>query len=201
MRACSAAIVFLLLSYISCFAQKLRPCDIDRAIEMCTALPLDPIEGVWAYPEDCVTVLILKKDSQSLSTLPEYEISVIESDDTLLSPGEIIGRIIASAEASKYEISLFTEKHKDLLQKSNSCMATLSKDADALILKDNNKKKFNFRLNFNPSRLLPNFWRIVRISASLGNNSNSSQQHPVGMVKIYPSYDGNGSSRRQPRYL
>lgn len=201
MRASYFVILLMLLAYSCCFARQLLPCDIDRAIEICSALPLDPIEGVWVYPDDNVTVLILKKDSPSLSSLTEYEISVLESDDTRLSPGDVIGSINATAEASKYEISLFTEKHKDLLQKSNSCMATLSKDADALILKDNNKKKFNFRLNLNPSRLLPNFWRIVRISTSLGNNSNHSSQPPTGMVKIFPSYDGNGSSRRQPRYL
>lgn len=204
MRILSIALTIasLLLCPGASFAQQNRPvCDIDRAIEICSALPLDRLEGVWAYPEDGVTVLILKTESHSSSSLPEYTISVLESDDCRLVPANVIGNIKATPEADKYEISLFTEKDKSIFQKSHSCIATLSKDADALILKGNKQKKFNFRLNLNPSRLLPNFWRIVRVSASTGNQSSSSASPPVGMVKIYPSYDGNGSSRRQPRYL
>lgn len=194
-------ITSLLLSVLGCHAQQPRAHDIDRACEICSSLPLDRIEGVWIYPEDHVTVLILKTAPSSNSSLPEYEISVVESDDCRLRPGENIGFIKASAASGKYEISLFTEKNKNVLQKTNSCIATLSKDADALILNGSHNRKFNFRINLNPSRLLPNFWRFVRISANSGIKSEASQQAPVGMVKIYPSYDGNGSSRRKPRYL
>lgn len=201
MRISPAIILFLLASGNACLAQQPTACDIDRAIEICSALPLDLLEGIWAYPDDNVTVMILKSQPSSSLNLPSYEISVVESDDTRLSPSDVIGSIKATPEASKYEITLFTEKNKDVLQKSNSCMASLSKDSDALILKGNKQKKLNLRLNINPTRLLPNFWRIVRISASAGNNSDASRQPSVGMVKIYPSYDGNGSSRRQPRYL
>lgn len=176
-------------------------CDIDRAMEICSALPLDNLEGVWLYPEDKVTVMILRKDSPSASSLPVYDISVVESDDTNLLPGESIGVIEATAESAKYKITLFTERTLNILKKSNTCLANLSKDADALILKGNKSKKFNIRLNINPNQLLPNFWRIVRVSGSTSNNTSSGQEAPVGMVKIYPSYDGNGSSRRQPRYL
>lgn len=202
MRIISILIAAFLISANSSLAQQSRPCDIDRAIEVCSALPLDRLEGVWAYPEDGVTVLILKTNSHSYSSLQEYEISVLESDDCRLLPGDVLGSIASTPEADKYAISLFTEKDKSLLQKSNSCAALLSKDADALIIKEDNKKKFNFRINLNPSRLLPNFWRIVRVSTSVGNNTNSSStQTSIGMVKLYPSYDGNGSSRRRPRYL
>lgn len=193
-------VIIFLIATFPAIGQGIVAHDIDRAIEICSTLPLDPIEGVWIYPEDKVTVLIIKDNHNSVSTLPHYSITVVESDDCRLVSGDKIGSLTATAESSKYEITLFTEKNKDLLQKSNSCVASLSKDADALILKGNKSKKFNLKLNLNLSRLLPNFWRFVRLSSSSGNNT-STGTPPVGMVKIYPSYDGNGSSRRQPRYL
>lgn len=193
-------VIILLAFSIPVFGQGLRRAyDTERAIEICSSLPLDNLEGVWLYPEDKVTVIILRKEDVS-SSLPVYDISVVESDDTNLLPGEIIGNIESTAETSKYKITLFTERSGNILKNPKTCLASLSKDTDALILKGNNGKKFNLRINLNPTRLLPTFWRFVRISANSGNKS-SANEAPVGMVKIYPSYDGNGSSRRQPRYL
>ncbi|MBD5357631.1 MAG: hypothetical protein HDR88_11610 [Bacteroides sp.] len=193
-------VIIFIIATFPVIAQGMSAYDIDQAIEICSTLPLDPLEGIWIYPEDNVTVLILKNNPTSISTLPNYSITVIESDDCRMMPGDKIGTITATAESLKYEINLFTERNKGILQKPNSCVASLSKDADSLILKGNKSKKLNLRLNLNISRLLPNFWRFVRISSSTGNNT-STATPPVGMVKIYPSYDGNGSSRRQPRYL
>lgn len=193
-------VIILLAFSIPVFGQGLRLAyDIDQAVELCSSLPLDNLEGVWIYPEDKVTVIILRKENAS-SSLPVYDISVVESDDTNLLPGVIIGNIESTAESSKYKITLYTERTGNILRNTRSCLASLSKDTDALVLKGNNGKKFNLRININPSRLLPSFWRFVRISANSGNKT-SSNEAPVGMVKIYPSYDGNGSSRRQPRYL
>lgn len=191
---------FLLPGSISAHAQqKATACDIDHAMEICSSHPLDAVEGIWLYPEDNVIVMVLRKNNSNVSSLMTYDISVIESDDCRMKPGEIIGNISATPEAKKYQMTLFTERNNDILQKSNSCLASLSKDEDALILKGNKSKKLNLRFNLNLTKLLPNFWKIVRISAS--SNKSESVNPPVGMVKIYPSYDGNGSSRRQPRYL
>ncbi len=192
-------VIMLFISALPGIAQEVRAYDIDRAMEICSSLPLDNLEGVWLYPEDKVTVLILRKENVTAS-LPTYEISVVESDDTSLLPGEVIGSIESTAESAKYMITLFTERYGNILQKSNSCTASLSNNTDALILKGNKNKKLKLRLNLNVTRLLPNFWRFVRISTNTGSSSTSNEA-PVGMIKIYPSYDGNGSSRRQPRYL
>lgn len=195
-------IIYLILILVTTFpaiSQGTMAYDFDQAIEICRTRPLDQLEGIWIYPEDKVSVLILRTEDPTSSAFTTYEISVIESDDCRLLPGDIIGTIETTAESNKYQITLFTEKNRNLLQKSHSCSASLSKDADALILKGNRTKKFNLRLNVNLSKLLPNFWRFVRISASGDNKSDATP--PVGMMKLYPSYDGNGSSRRQPRYL
>ncbi|MDE6772767.1 MAG: hypothetical protein K2J49_09210, partial [Muribaculaceae bacterium] len=84
-----------------------------------------------------------------------------------------------------------------ILSNPRSCIATLSKDGETIIL-DKEEKSLKLRFSLNPSILLPKMWRIVRIGTS---TSKPKANPPAGMVRIYPSYDGNGSSRRSPRYL
>ncbi|MCH5241868.1 MAG: hypothetical protein J1F67_05545 [Muribaculaceae bacterium] len=173
--------------------------DLEMAKEICAGLPLENVEGIWLYPDDNVTVMILNDNEYSGSQLPSYSISVVETSDARLHPGEIIGKLNATVDSYAYKIELSTEKKNDLLLKPKSCIATLSKDGDTFIIKKQ-KAPFKGRLNFNLNRLLPGFWKIVSIGVSQNNYSNSIQ-HSVGMVKIFPSYDGNGSSRRKIRYL
>lgn len=173
--------------------------DLEKAYEICDEMPLENVEGVWIYPEDQVTVLILAdEDNKGANLFPSYTISVVNTSDARLNPGEVIGKLSATAEEKIYKIDLSTEKKNDILLKPKSCIATLSKDSDAFIIKKQ-KAPFKGRLNFNFNRLLPGFWKIV--STGISSNNSSSVQPPVGMVKIYPSYDGNGSSRRKIRYL
>ncbi len=171
--------------------------DIDRAKAYCDSMPLQSPEGIWIYPEDGVTVLITRKKNLSQSQLPSYNIRIIESTDARLCPGEIIGMLYATPEIKKFEVQLYTERKNNVLFKPKTILAQLSNDEETMILKKD-KAKLNFRLFFNPSLLLPNMWRIVRLNTS---TNNSSSTPTIGMVKIYPSYDGNGSSHRQPRYL
>ena len=174
--------------------------DIEMAKEICGTLPLDNVEGVWMYPDDKVTVMILKNDDSGLNNeFPVYEISVVETSDARLHPGEKIGSLQTTAQENVFKIELSTERKNDLLLKPKSCLATLNKDADSFLIKKQ-KSPFKGRLNLNLSRLLPGFWKLVSVGVSSSGNQNSVQP-PVGMIKIYPSYDGNGSSRRKIRYL
>ncbi len=174
--------------------------DIDRAREICDSLPLEDPEGIWIYPEDNVTVLVMKDRQVSSSSLPSYTISVVETTDCSLKPGDIIGRLHASPSKTKYSLELFTERKNNILSKPKKCLAEISDNGETIILK-RDKSGFRIRFSFNPSTLLPRLWKSVLRVNSSKSNSSSSNEPPVGMVKIYPSYDGNGSSRRSVRYL
>ena len=174
------------------------PYDIDMAKDLCDTLPLETIEGIWQYPDDQVTVFIVADEAKPDYSLPEYSIIVVETADARLHPGEVLGKLTATPQENAYKIELATERKNDLLLKPKTCMATLSKDGDAFIFKKQ-KTPFKARLNFNFNRLLPGFWKIV--STGISQNNTTSVSLPVGMVKIYPSYDGNGSSKRKVRYL
>lgn len=173
--------------------------DYARACEICDSIPLSPVEGVWTYPDDHVIVLLTEKKAASPTDLPVYEISVVETYDCSLKPGEVIGNLFATTDRKKFRIELFTHRKAGILSKPVSCLMTLTDDNEVLAF-EKTKKKSGFRLNINPYSLLPGFWKIFRMSLSPASGSNSSTA-PAGMVKIYPSYDGNGSSRRSPRYL
>lgn len=172
--------------------------DIDAAKTLCDSLPLSGPEGIWLYPEDNVAVIILKRSGVSTLTLPEYSITVIETNDVSLHPGDNIGILSATPERNKYQISLFTERHNSLLLKPKTVLAIINEEGESMILKKE-KSKFNFRFSLNPYTLLPKTWRIIRMNTTSSNKNDVAPA--IGMVKIYPSYDGNGSSRRQVRYL
>lgn len=183
-----------------CCAEPPVAYDLEMAKKICDELPLETIEGVWLYPDDKVTVLILNDGTNNSSNLmPSYTISVVDTDDARLHPGDHIGTLNATAEDRVYKIELVTERHNDLLLKPKSCIATLSKEGDSFLIKKQ-KSPIRGRLNLNFNRLLPGFWKIVSTGIST-TGTGSTVKVPVGMIKVYPSYDGNGSSRRKVRYL
>lgn len=174
--------------------------DIDQAKEMCADLPLEAIEGIWIYPEDNVTVTILNSDRDYRGPSPaKYEIRVVSTEDCRLRPGDCIGYLQSSPKDNTYSIELFTEKRNDLLLKPRSCVANLNKNGDRLLFKKS-KSKLKTRLNLNFSRLLPGFWKMISTGVSSSPGS-GEEGIPAGMIKVYPSYDGNGSSMSRIIYL
>lgn len=171
--------------------------DIERARAICDSITPEGPEGIWIYPDDNVTVLVLESLPISSTSLPSYSISVVESTDCNLEPGDNLGTLYATPDSGKYRLELFTQRKNGFLSKPQTCLAPLSDEGETMIIKKE-KSGFKFRFSINPSTLLPKMWRILRIGTS---HSSSKPELPVGMVKIYPSYDGNGSSRRSPRYL
>lgn len=173
--------------------------DMQMAKEICTELPLDQIEGIWEYPDDHITVMMLRNEKLGSEVFPVYDITVVETTDSFLHPGDYIGKLEATAKDGVYKIELLTEKKKELLLSPKSVTAELSKEADALLIKKQ-KSPFRLRLNLSFNRLLPGFWKIVSTGISPNNNTDNTKP-PVGMKKIYPSYDGNGSVKGRIRYL
>lgn len=172
--------------------------DITRAKEICDSLSISDIEGIWKFPEDGVTVLVCRNRNIVSSEADSFSISVVETSDARIHPGQHIGTITASPNPSKYQLELFTHSIKRKLSKSEKCVATLSADSRSLTMSQP-KSNFRIRASLSLSTLLPRFWRIVRLTPSISQPSQESA--PVGMIKIYPSYDGDGSSTRQHRYL
>ena len=196
------AVAFMLFHFCPMYGQESFQAiyDIDAARELCDELPLDNVEGIWLYPDDNLTVLLRRLPEKAFATLPEYSVMVVRTPDCRIAPGEIIGSLKGSAEDSKFILTLNTEKRRGFFSKPHECMATLSKNGDSMIL-SRDKSKFRLRINLNPNSLLPKLWKsLLRFGVSVGSGNDAKRPSP-GMIKLYPSYDGNGSSRLRPRYL
>lgn len=168
-------------------AQTINPQDTEDAMQWCDTHPLDRIEGIWSYPEDRVTVLISRVKGQD----HQYVVTAVSSEGLSVIPGEKIGEVYSTADPDRFRIRLFTTRKKGMLGKPADCAARLTAGDYGLTVA---AKKRTW--TFNPFAFLPYFWRIARTSVS-----DPLKSLPVGMQKIYPSYDGNGSSRFHVRYL
>lgn len=176
----------ILLSSPCSMAQE-KILDIIDAEKWCDKTPLHRVEGIWNYPEDDVTVLVKRDDLND----GFYKIFSLETGDDVFRPGECIGTFQATSDPLKFKLKLYTRRKKNYLTSPKECAATLTLDDYAMQVEYKSRK-----FSFNPFFLLPKFWRIARFSSS-----DPIKSLPFGMRKIYPSYDGNGSSRFNARYL
>ncbi|MBD5311926.1 MAG: hypothetical protein HDS13_07210 [Bacteroides sp.] len=193
-----AAVLAIILSCLGCatpfraVAASPLPlvCDVISAREWCDTTALHPIEGVWMYPEDNVTVLVRRLPDENRNAYRVYDISVVDTPDCSMTPGESIGSLESTADPKAFRLRLFTDRKKGSLSSLTDCAARLSDEENLRV----EIPKVRFRLG--SLSVLPKFWRMVRVRID-----NPASRLPVGMIKIYPSYDGNGSSRSTPRYL
>ncbi|MDE5585240.1 MAG: hypothetical protein K2I92_02735 [Muribaculaceae bacterium] len=155
--------------------------------QWCDSGILNPVEGIWEYPDDGARVCIQKDP-----THPDcFTLTIISTPDCRLDYGDVIGRLHPTVDSRQFRLEQFTQKNKLALTDSRQCAAVLSADGETLRVKSPKLKvKVNLRT------LLPRFWRIVRVSYD-----DPTDQLPAGLVKVYPGYDHNGSLRRKIRIL
>ena len=162
------------------------PADILEAMELCDKSDLRPIEGLWEFPEDDVKVMIFRNSDNAAL----YDIYVVESADCSLSPGNMLGTLHVSPDPNKFKLSLYTQVKKGVLSVPCTASAVLSINNESITV-----TKPSMKITFYPGRLLGGFWNVVRLTKK------DATTVPDGLIRIYPSYDGNASSKRNPRYL
>ncbi|MDE6294714.1 MAG: hypothetical protein K2M03_01480 [Muribaculaceae bacterium] len=167
------------------------PVDYTAACDYIDIKGATGAEGLWEYPGDGITVLIVRDDYDKY----KYSIRVVESDDVRLKPGMLMGHLYESAQAGKYRMSLYTSMEHGLPAKLKDCYAVLSKDMQTLTV-----ESAKVTVKVGASTLLPVFWNKLRLSLRL-NVTNPLEKLPEGLRRIYPSYDGNGSSLYHQRIL
>lgn len=161
--------------------------DEKEARAWCDSSNLNPVEGIWEYPEDGARVVI-----QADPTAPgSFSITILNTPDCRLETGDVIGRLRPSVDARQFRLEQFTRRDKLSFNRPEECQAILSADGETIRVKS---PKFKLKININT--LLPRFWRIARVSYK-----NPVEDIPAGLVKVYPGYDHNGSLRRKIRVL
>ena len=152
---------------------------------------LQPLEGIWYYPNEHMTLAIERWQPEPSHKIG-YRLLLVASDDLELLPGTVIGYIEASAVDNKYRLWLYSERNKLTLCGPLECVATLNKEATTLTF-DPPHWEVKVRVNF--ARFLPSLFKGISVVPSV-----EKEKLPVGFKKIFPA-DGNGNKFNRVRYL
>ncbi|MBO7608830.1 MAG: hypothetical protein J6S96_01330 [Muribaculaceae bacterium] len=151
---------------------------------------LQPMEGIWYYPNEEMTLGIERIETNSHDE--RYRIILLGSIDAHLLPGTVIGYLQASAVSNKWQLWLYTERDRLTLYKPMSTVATLNA-ASTEITFDRPHWKVKVRVNF--ARFLPSIFRGVSIIPD-----KVEEDLPIGFKKIFPE-GGDGNPFTRIRYL
>ena len=159
--------------------------DADSMRTRLSETDLQPLEGLWYYPTEQMT-LAIEKQSGTTDAIATYRLIMVESPDAHLLPGTVIGCAQPSVVDGKYSLTLYTERDRTTLLHPMECVATLNADASTLTF-DPPKWKVKVRLNL--ARFLPQIFRSVSIVPE-----KEKEPMPQGFRKVYPTGDGSTSS-------
>lgn len=191
------AVIFAGLGCFAATPTVSAPLDMEEARAVIDSLGADGPQGIWIFPDDNVTVTVIAVDGDYGNFAHRrFAITVTESADADCLPGDLIGELEETAEAGKYRMTLFDSiDPAELLSlrrpDRTTLLAELAEEGEVMRVKAG-----KWKVRFNPSALLKGFTRLIRLQ-----HDDPVGKLPAGMIRIYPSYDGNGSSRRKPRIL
>lgn len=159
-----------------------RIADVATAERYCNENAISGVEGIWEFPDDETSIFIIKDPDKK----GRFKLILLESPDCRFEPGDAVGYLDSSADKEKFSLNLRIEKSKDIMSTTKSCVAVMSKDGTALMI-----KPMKFKISFRTMWFLPKFWRSLKISVD-----NPKADLPVGLVKVYP-----GGTRDLPIYF
>ena len=165
--------------------------DESAVYARCDATDLQPIEGVWYYPEEEMTVVIERCEGAKMPESQDYRIVLVDSEDMSLMPGTVVGYCRPTADASKYKVWIYGEQKLHILENLQACLGELNEEASLLTIK-RNEVKLRVRVNF--TRFLPTLLKGVSVSAT----GVDKVKFPEGFRKIYPKVK---SKSGKVRYL
>ena len=163
--------------------------DIDSMRVRLDETDMQPLEGIWYYPNEEMTLGIERfKGQHNIG----YRIILLDSHDINVMPGTVIGYIASSAVDNKYQLWLYSQRDKVTLIKPLECVATLNKQATTLTF---DPPHWKVKVRVNIARFLPTLFNGVSIIPERVGES-----LPVGFRKIYPE-GGDGAPFNRIRYL
>ena len=163
--------------------------DVDSMRVRLDELDMQPLEGIWYYPNEEMTLGIERYKGQHNIG---YRIILLDSPDIYVMPGTVIGYIACSAVDNKYQLWLYSQRDRVTLFKPLECVATLNKEATTLTF---DPPHWKVKVRVNIARFLPSLFNGVSIIPD-----KVEEKLPVGFRKIYPE-GGDGTPFNRIRYL
>lgn len=163
--------------------------DIDSMRVRLDETDMQPLEGIWYYPNEEMTLGIERyRGKHNIG----YRIILLDSPDINVMPGTVIGYIATSAVDNKYQLWLYSQRDKVTLIKPLECVATLNATSTTLTF---DPPHWKVKVRVNIARFLPTLFNGVSIIPE-----KVSERLPVGFRKIYPE-GGDGNPFNRIRYL
>lgn len=160
--------------------------------QRCDATDLQPLEGIWYYPDEKITVVIERLAGDvAMNVDADYRAVLVSSSDLSLLPGTVIAYLTQSADKNKFKMWIYSEQCDSVLENPQMCVATLNTGWDELLV-ERSEVKVRVRVNF--SRFLPKLLKGISIVPN-----KKDVELPEGFRKIYPT--GGSGSEREVRYL
>ncbi len=168
-----------------------RVVDTKSAMNLCDEWGLSGPEGIWQLTGSETKILIFRRQSDELASLPVYDITAIVPPDMSIETGEILGTCIPTADPSTYILELYSKRDKNgkLCNKKRFQSKIDSSGRNMTNLPD----KGSIRINI--LGMFPSLSRILRIYY------NPADKTIRGFRKIYPGIDPDGSLPGQIRML
>lgn len=164
--------------------------DEDSMRVRLSGYDLQPMEGIWYYPNEDMTLGIERVETGTHNE--QYRIILLASKDVQLLPGTVIGYLQASAVNSKWQLWLYSERDRLTLCSPMSTVATINAAATEITF-DRPHWRVKVRVNF--ARFLPSIFRAVSITPEKVEES-----LPIGFRKVFPD-GGDGNRFTRIRYL
>ena len=165
--------------------------DEQVARERLLESDMQPLEGIWYYPNEDMTIAIERWEPEPSHKIG-YRLLLVASDDLELLPGTVIGYVEATAVDNKYHLWLYSERNRVTLCGPLECVATLNKEATTLTF---DPPHWDVKVRVNFARFLPSLFRGISVIPNV-----EKEKLPVGFKKIFPA-DGNGNKFNKVRYL
>ncbi|MGN1246267.1 MAG: hypothetical protein ACI4UN_06505 [Muribaculaceae bacterium] len=166
--------------------------SLNQQLDAMRKSHLDAIEGIWNYPDEMMTVAVERFTAPDFASRIAYRIVMLESEDFTLYPGTVIGYLAPSADSSKFELWLYSERRGSMLYSPVRMIATLT--GSMLTFKRTIEMKLKVRVNF--ARFLPSLFRGISITPDA-----TTESLPVGFSRIWPNATGISGYGSKIRYL
>lgn len=163
--------------------------DSETVRSRLDATDLQPIEGIWHYAAEAVTVGIERYAGENNIG---YRIILLESRDIDLLPGTVMGYIASTAVDNKYRLWMYCERNDTTLLHPVECIATTNQQATSITFK---KTKWKIKFSVNLMRFLPTFFRGLSVTPY-----KEQETLPTGFNKVYP-IDVNDKKTAKITYL
>ncbi len=141
---------------------------------------LQPLEGIWYYPEERMT-LGIERITSSNAHRREYRIVLLACDYLELLPGTTVGYLERTAVDNKYKLWLYSQRDRVTLLHPMECVATLNAQGTSLTF---DPPHWRVKVRVNLARFLPSIFSGVSILPET-----TGERLPIGFRKVYPHND------------